>query len=131
MGFDLFINLNLEIDEKTGLPYVHFINDGFLDKKPYDPNEFKIPEKYHKYIEQRGNYFHSYIKKFDGEIFTARPRDFLDVYPSWEDVKNENELWYDGEDCWDETTHNEFKEFLEWMYSKSQYISIFEIRWSY
>jgi hypothetical protein len=30
-----------------------------------------------------------------------------------------------------EKTHNDFKEFLEWMVEKSPYICIFQIYWSY
>jgi hypothetical protein len=37
MGFDLTISFALSIDEKTGMPYVNFINQGFLDKKTYEP----------------------------------------------------------------------------------------------
>jgi hypothetical protein len=129
MGFDLTISFALSIDEKTGMPYVNFINQGFLDKKTYDPEEFKIPDKYLEYIEQRGNQFKSYIKNFNGDMFTARPKDFLYFYPDWNTVKIENELLDD--DYWNETNHNDFKELLEWMDAKSPYISIFEIHWSY
>jgi len=129
MGFDLTISFALSIDEKTGMPYVNFINQGFLDKKTYDPEEFKIPDKYLEYIEQRGNQFKSYIKNFNGDMSTARPKDFLHFYPHWNTVKIENELLDD--DYWNETNHNDFKEFLEWMDAKSPYISIFEIHWSY
>jgi hypothetical protein len=62
-------------------------------------------------------------------MFTARPKDFLHFYPDWNTVKIENELLDD--DYWNETNHNDFKEFLEWMDAKSPYISIFEIHWSY
>lgn len=129
MGFDLTISFALNIDEKTGMPYVHYLEQGFLDKKPYDPDEFRIPVKYLEYIEQRGRHFHSYIKNFEGDVYTARPKDFLHLYPYWNTVKIENELMDD--DYWCETNHNEFKEFLEWMDAKSPYISIFEIHWSY
>jgi uncharacterized protein YdeI (YjbR/CyaY-like superfamily) len=46
MGFDLSIRLDLEIDEKTGMPYVYYDNNGFLDKRHYDPYEYKIPEEF-------------------------------------------------------------------------------------
>ena len=129
MGFDLSISFSLSIDEKTGMPYVHYMNNGFLDKKPYDPEEFKIPEKYHQFIECCGHHFHCYIYKFHGDTFTARPKDFLHFYPDWNTVKTQNQFLDD--DYWTEENHNDFKEFLEWMDAKSPYISIFEIQWIY
>jgi hypothetical protein len=129
MGFDLTIRLDLEIDEKTGMPYVYYNNNGSLDKRPYDPMEFKIPEEYSKYIEQRGGQFHSYVKKFPEHSHKSWPRDFLQLYPDWETVKNDNYL--KDEDYWTIDDHNKFKKFLEWMVSKSPVISLFEIHWSY
>jgi hypothetical protein len=131
MGFDLTISFAINIDEKTGMPYVHYLNNGFLDKKPYDPEEFRIPVKYLEYIEQRGHHFHCYSKNFSGDVVTVRPKDFLHFYPDWNTVKIENDLFDDDDEFWTETNHNEFKEFLEWMESKSPYISVFEIHWSY
>ena len=133
MGFDLTVSINMGIDPNTGCAYVHYVNEGFLDKKPYDPEEFKIPEQYRKYIEQRGYHFHQYIKIFPLGCFNASARDFLQVYPQWDDVKSGLNV-YDYEDDewgWTEKHHNEFKEFLEWMVEKSQYICVFELHWSY
>jgi hypothetical protein len=131
MGFDLIIHMDMEIDVRTGLPFVYYVNQGFLDKKPYDPQELRIPDKYLKYVEQRGHHFHSYVKMFNGATMSARPKDFIAVYPNWDDVKNENQYMDDEDEYWGEKEHIEFKEFLEWMDSKSPCISIFEIHWSY
>jgi len=133
MGFDLTVSINMGIDPNTGCAYVHYVNEGFLDKKPYDPEEFKIPEQYRKYIEQRGYQFHQYVKKFSMNCFNASARDFLQVYPQWDDVKSGLDV-YDQEDeewGWNEQNHNEFKGFLKWMVEKSPYICIFEFHWSY
>jgi hypothetical protein len=130
MGFDLMMHIDLEIDGKTGMPFVYYLNNGFLDKKPYDPNEFKIPEQFHKYIEQRGSQFHAYVMRFPPDCQHATAKDFLDVYPDWEYVATQIDTYY-IDDCWNEQIHNEFKEFLEWMVSKSPYICLFEFYWSY
>jgi hypothetical protein len=126
MGFDLTIRIDMELDEKTGLPFVYYVNEGFLDKKPYNPIEFQIPQEYRKYIEQRGHHFHEYIKRFSPDCMKASVRDFLDVYPDWSTIK---ESIYDFE--WSEKDHEEFKDALKWMVDKSPYICVFDIYWSY
>ena len=123
MGFDLMIMIDMEIDEKTGLPFVYYVNEGFLDKKPYDPVEFQIPQQYRKYIVQRGYHFHDYIKRFSPDCFKCTVRDFLDLYPEWTDIKEDS--------CWSEEDHNDFKDALTWMVNKSPYICVFDIYWSY
>ena len=79
MGFDLSINLNLGLDLKTGLPYVWGKN---YEKIPYVQSEFEVPEKYRKWIKQRGHHFHIYIKKFDEHGHTVDVEQFLYDYPS-------------------------------------------------
>lgn len=133
MGFDLTVSVTMCIDPNTGSPYVNYVNKNFLDKKPYDTEEFRIPEQYRKYIEQRGYQFHQYIKTFPLECFNVSARDFLQVYPEWQYVKSGLDVYnYEDEEWeWTEQNHNEFKEFLEWMVEKSPYICIFELYWSY
>jgi hypothetical protein len=133
MGFDLTVSISMGIDPKTGHSYVYYVNDTFLDKKPYDPEEFKIPEQYRGYIEQRGHQFHQYIKKLPPDCFKLAATDFLQIYPEWEHVKQGLDLYdYDDDEWeWTERNHDEFKEFLEWMAEKSRYICIFELYWSY
>ena len=131
MGFDLAIKIDISIDENTGMPYVYYNNKGFLDRRPYDPTEFQIPEKFRKYIEQRGNHFHSYIMQFPEDCMDVEVNTFLSVYPDWDYVALQNEIFYIDEEGWNEQTHNEFKQFLEWMVEKSPCISVFQIYWSY
>ena len=126
MGFDLYIRIEMEIDEKTGLPLVYYINEGFLDKKPYNPAEFQIPKEYRKYIEQSGHHLYNYIKGFSPDCVKCAVRDFLDLYPEWIDIKED---LYQFE--WSEQDHDEFKDALKWMVNKSPYICIFDICWSY
>jgi hypothetical protein len=122
MGFDLNIIINISIDEVTGLPYILKLNP--MTKKPYNPEEYKIPEEFRKWIDQRGHHFHAYIKNFDDSTLQCDVEIFLHYYPKWEDVK------YDilDNDDWNEKDHNEFKKCLEWLESKP---GVFGIRWSY
>ena len=124
MGFDLFIELSLPIDEKTGLPYVYDTN---CSRQPYVPSDFLVPEEHRIWMQQRGHQFHYYIRDIDGCYTSAE--NFLNKYPEWEDIKSLMEL--DGEDeesyQWKEDNHNSFKEALEWFSSKIH----FDVSWSY
>ena len=123
MGFDLNIIINTDIDATTGLPFVwskklkH--NCQALDCT-YEPSVYQIPEKYRKYIHQRGHHFHYYILYFDDTTTQCDVEIFLNYYPEWSDN-------YSNDD-WTIEDHNEFKECLQWLTSQS---GIFGIRWSY
>ena len=123
MGFDLNIIINVSIDELTGLPFV-WVNSDENKIKPYNPEDYKIPEEYRKYIHQRGHHFHAYIKNFDDSTMQCDADIFLHYYPKWEDIK------YDilNDDEWNEESHKEFKKCLKWLVSKP---GIFGLRWSY
>jgi len=128
MGFDLYINLTLPVDEKTGLPYVY--NTDYL-RKPYDPSDFIVPEKHRERLKQRGHIFHYYIRDIDGSdtMNTVHTEVFLEKYPRWEDIISYMEL--DGEDQdsydWSIKDHDDFEEALQWFTSKEY----FSISWSY
>ena len=128
MGFDLYINLTLPIDQNSGLPYVYTTDNS---KKSYSPSDFCVPEKHRLWLKQRGHIFHYYIRDIDGSdtMNTLHTEAFLEKYPEWEDIKSSMEL--DGEDeesyGWTEKDHTEFKEALQWFSSKEY----FSISWSY
>jgi len=123
MGFDLTISLDLSINEDTGLPFVYGPN---CERLPYVPSEFEVPQKYRKWVRQRGHHFHIYIKKFDEHGHTVDAEQFLYEYPSWLTVKKElgNKWEYE---YWTEDDHNGFKEALEWFTSKNNFV----VDWSY
>ena len=129
MGFDLLITISTGIDYDTGIPFVYYNDNGFLEKKPYDPSEFVIPREFRRFIEQRGHHFQTYIKLFAPDCFTSNVKDFLALYPDWFEVAAENDIQED-DDWWTEKDHNEFKRALEWM-SNTSLIPIFDISWSY
>ena len=117
MGFDIYVMLNLMVDEKTGMPFVY---DG-LTKKPYIPEEYQVPEKYRRFLDQRGSWFCNFILTFEGMQVSADR--FLDNYPSWEDVM-------EGEDdmeMWTIQDHEGFQVALEWFASKGCFV----VSWSY
>jgi hypothetical protein len=128
MGFDLYINLTLPIDQNSGMPYVYTTDNS---KKPYSPSNFCVPEKHRLWLKQRGHIFHYYIRDIDGSdtMNTLHTEAFLEKYPEWEDIKSSMEL--DGEDeesySWTEKDHDDFKEALQWFSSKEY----FSISWSY
>jgi len=128
MGFDLYINLTLPIDQNSGLPYVYTTDNS---KKSYSPSDFCVPEKHRLWLKQRGHIFHYYIRDIDGSdtMNTLHTEAFLEKYPEWEDIKSSMEL--DGEDeesySWTEKDHDDFKEALQWFSSKEY----FSISWSY
>ena len=119
MGFDLNIIISIGVDEKTGLPFIYGEN---FEKKEYIPITYQIPEKYHKYISQRGHHFHNYILHFDDNTNQCDADIFLNFYPEWSE-----ELIEDSDNEWTIEDHNGFKECLEWLSSKH----VFGIRWSY
>lgn len=128
MGFDLYINLTLPIDQNSGMPYVYTTDNS---KKPYSPSNFCVPEKHRLWLKQRGHIFHYYIRDIDGSdtMNTLHTEAFLEKYPEWKDIKSSMEL--DGEDeesySWTEKDHDDFKEALQWFSSKEY----FSISWSY
>jgi len=123
MGFDLSINLNLGLDLKTGLPYVWGKD---YEKIAYVPSEFEVPEKYRRWVQERGHHFHIYIKKFDKHGHTVYAEQFLYEYPSWLTVKKElGDKW--EYEYWTEKDHDDFKEALQWFSSKNNFV----VDWSY
>jgi len=124
MGFDLNIHANLSICSDTGKPYF-YISDGSR-MRIYDLSKLVVPKEHRRFLNQRGSIFHAYTTCiFENKDITNMPvYEFLEKYPSWNDVKT-----YD-EECnyWTEKDHNEFKAALEWF--NHDYIQ-YRIDWSY
>jgi hypothetical protein len=124
MGFDLSITLNLRISPTTGLPFVYGKD---FSELPYLPSDFEVPEKYRKWVKQRGHHFHFYIKGcnkceiiYETDVFT-----FLDAYPDWETVLKD--IGDNSEYVWTWNDHNDFMEALRWFDTKNN----FKVEWSY
>lgn len=90
----------LLLDDKTGL----------LDL----PGPFVVPEKYRRFINQKGSWFSNYVEAFDGQIVSVKS--FLEEYPN-----------YAEEEEWSLEDHEQFKEALEWFAENGG----FNVAWSY
>ena len=119
MGFDLLVILNTPIDPETGFAYA------FVDGKkvPFMSRNYKVPEWARPYLEQRGPWFHSYIKPFGTGCNQCSADVFLHYYPKWNHVKKEN-----GPNVtWTKEDHDGFRRALEWLSSKN----VYGLMWSY
>lgn len=112
--FNLVIILNIGIDPETGLPFVYYENNGILDKKPYIPSEFRVPKEHCRFLRQRGNHLKSYIKSFDKKCTQTAIDEFLMVFPTWNEIKNDNNF---SKDNWSKFDHDDFKKAIEWFAS--------------
>jgi len=114
MGFDLFITLNLFIDENTGLPIVY----KKFEKGSFDISEYQVPAEFRRFVQQSGKWFSNYIYEFEGYSISAEL--FLEHYPEWEEAV----LDFEG---WTKKDHDEFRKALEWFSQKGNFI----VSWSY
>ena len=124
MGFDLNIRADLAICSDTGKPYFYIADSSRM--RVYDLSKLVVPKEHRRFLNQRGGIFHAYTTCVfeDNNITNVSVYEFLEKYPSWEDVKA-----YD-EECtyWTEKDHDEFKAALEWF--NKDYIK-YRIDWSY
>ncbi len=130
MGFDICITLNLMMCPETGKPFAYGsdpVTGQFT--KLYDFSNLVVPEHLRPYLSGRGHLFHAYTDhlQHDNPGLEVDLQEFLEFYPSWEDVQTHSS--YDKEDdYWQEEDHTKFKELLEWC-AKSPYN--FNVCWSY
>ena len=117
------IHLNLGIDPDTGSAYI-WDKNGF-GRKPFVQGEHVVPERFRKYLVQRGPHFHSYIQRFACDVSLVETERFLDGYPTWGSVVGDIE-----QDYWNESDHDGFLEALKW-FSCGANAGIFSISWSY
>jgi len=116
MGFDLYVELIMLIDENTGLPFV-YVND---ERKEFSVLDFQVPIQYRKFVMQCGHWFSNYVMPFEGNHVCVDV--FLEYYPDWEKAIDGYE-----EDGWTKEDHDEFKKALEWFSKKGNYM----VSWTY
>jgi hypothetical protein len=126
MGFNLQIRIILYINPTTGLPFIHKYTNTTVETIPYKTEEYRVPEKFRKYLYQHGSQFHYYIAPFHSRETETTASGFLHYYPKWEDFVKYNSEYEGG--TWCEKDHDEFKKALEWMVSKDD---VFTLSWSY
>ncbi len=123
MGFDIDITMTLHMCPKTGKPFYY---DRKTFTKIYDISEIVVPEQLQNYLVGRGHIFHAYTEHFnENDIYDVSVYDFLEKYPSWEDVKQHR---YHEDDYWTEKDHDNFRILLQWC--EAQSLS-FRVVWSY
>jgi hypothetical protein len=122
MGFDLSFDLLLHMCDETGKPF-YYSRKKF--EKLYDISGIIVPQHLRGSLQLRGHFLHIYTRAFNAdERFSVEVDEFLDSFPSWEDV--ESDSCYD--DYWTEKDHKNFKELLEWCVKQDMY---FRVTWSY
>jgi hypothetical protein len=124
MGFDLYIHMNLTMDETTGKPFYY----GKNYEKIYELPSIEIPEELRKYLYGRGHHFHVYTDKFNRkDIFEVNVNTFLERFPSWTRF-TESDYYEDDPDWWTREDHKNFKKLLKFL--ADQPIG-FTVSWSY
>jgi len=128
MGFDLFLHAVFMLCPKTGKPYYFVRNSQNYITEEYDLTAIVIPDIHRRFLKLRGGVLHAYTTRVlnDTECTDVIPATLLDVFPSWEDVKNYDP---DCESYWTEAEHNGFKRTLEWMNNESTIE--YRVSWSY
>ncbi len=129
MGFDINITMDLQMCPATGKPfYFKYNKEKQFVEKIYDFPNILVPGKMCEYLEGRGHIFHAYTQKFnDNERYSTSVEEFLEEYPSWEDVVKSH--YYENEDYyWHQEDHEGFKRLLEWCAEQDV---PFTVRWSY
>ena len=129
MGFDLFIHMNLMMDDGTGKPFYYRTNKetGQMDKC-YDIPIVEIPEELRKYLYGRGHHFHVYTDKFNRkDIFHVSVSAFLERFPSWNRYM-ESDYYEDYPEDWTREDHKNFKKLLKHL--EDQKVD-FSVSWSY
>jgi len=124
MGFDLFLELRLQINELTGLPDLgwQFDVSGVAYRIPYVAEEYVVPEKYRQWTKVRGRHLHMYITSFMAEEDNCDANSFYLEMPPWDNIKD-NAASYE----WTEEQHTEFVEAMAWFASRPG----FYVSWSY
>ena len=124
MGFDLFIELRLQINELTGLPDLgwHFDASGVAYRIPYVAEEYVVPEKYRKLSKLRGRHLNLYISTFATEDDSCDASTFYLDMPPWANIKDQAPSY-----GWTEEQHTEFVEAMSWFSRRPG----FYVSWSY
>ena len=129
MGFDINISLNLGMCPETGKPFYYKYNKHVGVIKTYEIPPIEVPKQLRNYLVGRGHLFHAYTEPFnEREVFDVSVEQFLEEFPSWEQVMEHEEFRDDIPDFWNEDDHNNFKKLIEWC---SVQDCSFRVSWSY
>ena len=124
MGFDINIQMVLQMCNQTGKPY--YYNKKF--ERVYTMPSMTVPKELVPYFTERGPVLYAYTELFNkDERYSVDVEEFLEHYPSWDTIQEHSS--YEGcEDWWTEDYHKNFKKLLEWCMAQDV---TFRISWSY
>jgi hypothetical protein len=130
MGFDIMINVCFNMCSETGKPfYYKFDKNTQILNRIYEMPSIEVPQQLRKYLVGRGHLFHAYTDTFnERDVFQACADQFLEYYPTWEQVMANEEFRDDIVDFWNEEDHTNFKKLLEWCTDQD---FTFQVTWSY
>ena len=131
MGFDIYISLNMMMCSITGKPFYHGAHpETGAFAAVYGYPDAIVPEELRKYLMGRGRHFVAYTRQveFDDLGLNVSVDQFLERYPSWEEVYQSDEVSEETLDSWNEENHNAFKKLLEWCLESG---FDYRVSWSY
>jgi len=130
MGFDIMIDVRFHMCNITGKPYYNSYKKNIGEvTRIYEMPSFEVPKELRKYLVGRGHLFHAYTDSFnERDVFEACADQFLEYYPTWEQVMANENFRDDIVDFWNEDDHNNFKKLLEWCVNQDV---TFQVSWSY
>lgn len=126
MGFDFFIMMELQMCERTGVPYFTKYNpETKIRERCHTIPMIEVPEDLRRYLSIRGHHMAAYVG-FNNE-YTDTVEMLLEEFPDWETVL-ENEAVQEDPEYWTEDDHEKFRALLEWCVQQD--VS-FRAHWSY
>lgn len=125
MGFDFSIQtVPLAICTESGKPFVFHCEKGNFVKRYIE--EFVVPEEHRRFAFVCGRIYHLYTREVsNADSYSCSIQELLDVFPSWEDLKDEGLVVSWG---WTEEDHYAFYRALLWFHAQKD---IYVARWSY
>ena len=124
MGFDIKVEMVMSMCTETGKPCYYGKDENGFYQRFYTLPNITVPEDLREYLTGRGRHFHTYTRNAELQWGLSASVNFLlEKYPSWEEVKRENEgTW------WTEKDHEGFKKLLQWCDMQDVF---FMVTWSY
>jgi len=130
MGFDIMIDVRFHVCDITGKPfYYKYDKKTNSSSRIYEMPSFEVPKELRKYLVGRGHLFHAYTDSFnERDVFEACADQFLEYFPTWEQVMENENFRDDIPEFWNEDDHNNFKKLIEWCTVQD---FTFQVSWSY
>ena len=115
----------------TGKPFYHGTHaDTGAFAAIYGYPDVTVPEELRKYLMGRGRHFVAYTRslELDDLGLNVSVDQFLEKFPSWEELYQHDEISEETLDYWNEEDHAKFKKLLEWCLESGL---DYRVSWSY